>query len=55
MRDHVIVPFAEGNSLDVKIAFYLLDEYFSLKSQRLSYFTNLQNSLDDISKKMQQM
>jgi hypothetical protein len=32
MRDHVIVPFAEGNSLDVKTAFMLLDEFFSLRS-----------------------
>ena len=55
MRDHVLVPFAEGLSLDVKTAFFVLDEYFSTNYNRLSHFNLIENHLDDVQRKMQQM
>ena len=55
MRVYVILPFAESHSLDLKVAFSLLDEYFSISPGKLLYFINLQNYIDDIQQSMRQI
>jgi hypothetical protein len=55
MRDHVLLPFAEGVSLDIKVAFHILNEYFKLNHHQYMYFFSLTRSLDNITQQMAQV